>query len=377
MSKIKYILLMLIALIPFNVKATDEYTEPQFGGSEAFCTRYYQDRNISTNGIAYFSYCMKATCENRKYNVNYYYSTSELRTNNMIVSCTNGNNNPYVKLHKNGCNEYGTCDVPGDVKYCSTIWMYDCSRNSDGTIFGTTKKTTKKTTQTKKTTRKTTQKSTETTEVKISTKLKSLSLSKGSILFNSDTYEYVLNLKEEDMSVEVIAVPEDSKATIEVKNNTNLMDGSVIEIIVNAPNSESSVYKLNVKKEIILSGNANLKSLSVQGYDLVFNNKITDYTLVINEEDKTIDINYETEDDKSNVKVDNNNNLTNGSKVTITVTAEDGTVKYYYINILVKAKSNALGVIFIIIMILAILAGAYYLYKKLVLSKSGDKYEYE
>ena len=59
--------------------------------------------------------------------------------------------------------------------------------------------------------------------------------------------------------------------------------------------------------------------------------------------------------------------------------AEDGTVKYYYINILVKAKSNALGIIFIIIIIiiLVILAGAYYLYKKLVLSKSGDKYEYE
>lgn len=375
MNKIKYILLMLILLIPFNVRATDEYTEPQFGGSEAVCTRYYQDKNISTNGIAYFSYCMKATCENRKYNVNYYYSTSELRNNNMIVSCTNGNSNPYVKLHKNGCNEYGTCGVSGDVKYCSTIWMYDCSKNSDGTLYGTTKKTQ---TQTKKTTKKTTQKTTQTTtETIISTKLKSISLSKGSIIFNSDTYEYILNLKEEDMSVEVSAIPEDSKATIEIKNNTNLMDGSVIEIVVNAPNSESTTYKLNVKKEIILSGNANLKSLSVSGYDLVFNNKITDYTLVINEEDTTLNINYEVEDDNANVKIDNNSNLTNGSKVTISVIAEDGTVKYYYINILVKAKSNALGIIFIIIMILAILAGAYYLYKKLVLSKSGDKYEYE
>ena len=51
--------------------------------------------------------------------------------------------------------------------------------------------------------------------------------------------------------------------------------------------------------------------------------------------------------------------------------------EYYYINIKVEEKSNSLGIIFIIILVLAIIAGAYYLYKKLVLSKSGDKYEYE
>jgi len=376
MNKIKYIFLMLLILIPISVSAANEYSEAKYGGTLSQCTGEYQDSNISTNGIAYFSYCMQATCQNSKYNISYFYSTSELKNNNMIVKCTNGNNNPYVKLHKNGCNNYGTCSKQGDIQYCSTIWMYDCSKNTDGTTYGVTKPTqtkTKKPTQTKKTTEKTS----ETTEAKISTKLKSLSLSKGSIVFDAQTYEYILNLKEEDTNVEVTAVPEDSKATIEVKNNTNLVDGSVIEVIVTASNNESTIYKLTVKKEIILSGNANLKSLNVTGYDLIFNNKITDYTLVINEEDKSININYETEDEKASVKVDNNVNLTNGSKVTISVTAEDGTVKYYYINILVKAKSNTLGIIFIIILILAILAGAYYLYKKLVLSKSGDKYEYE
>ena len=38
---------------------------------------------------------------------------------------------------------------------------------------------------------------------------------------------------------------------------------------------------------------------------------------------------------------------------------------------------DIIKILFIIILILAILAGAYYLYKKFVGSKTGDKYEYE
>ena len=52
---------MLFVLMPISVFATNEYSEAKFGGTEALCTGEYQDRNISTSGIAYFSYCMKAT----------------------------------------------------------------------------------------------------------------------------------------------------------------------------------------------------------------------------------------------------------------------------------------------------------------------------
>lgn len=380
-----FIIFVLLIVFPLKINATNEYSEALYGGTVTQCTSNYQDRNVITSGIAYFSFCMKATCgSNNNYGISYYYNNQELKDNNMIVKCTNGNKNPYIRLHKNSCNNYTSCSNVGEIKYCSSIWMYDCSKNGDGTKFGTsvitnkptsTKKTTKRTT--KRTSKITTEKTTETTTVVISTKLKSLDLSKGSVTFDKDIYEYSITLKEEENYIDITAIPEDSNATIEVKNNNDLKDGSVIEIIVSAPNSESTIYKINVKKEIILSGNANLKNLTVTGYDMSFNSKITDYTLVIDEEDKFLNINYETEDDKAEVKVNNNENLTNGSKVTISVTAEDGTVKYYYINILVKAKSNALGILFIIILILAILAGAYYVYKKFVLSKSGDKYEYE
>ena len=379
MNKMKLVLMILFVfvLLPFNVNAANEYSNALYGGTVSECTKSYQDKNISSNGIAYFSYCMKAVCENNyKYGINYYYSTSELKKYDMIVKCTNGNSKPYVVLHKNGCTNYNSCNKIGDTKYCSTIWKYDCTRNSDGSLYGTkkttTKKTTRKTVQTKITTT-----TTETTTVVASNKLQSLMISKGIIDFNNEVYEYNITIGEDDNFIDVNALPEDVNATVEVRNNDNLVDGSVIEIIVNAPNNESSIYRINVAKEKKLSSNANLKSLNVTGYDLMFNNQTTTYTLLINEEDKVLDINYEVEDETATVRIDNNENLTSGSKITITIEAEDGTAKYYYIDIFVKAKSNAFGIVFIIIIILAVLAGAYYIYKKLISGKSGDKYEYE
>lgn len=377
MNKFKTILISLITLLifPNYVNGTNENSNVWYGNNEHTCTSTYQDRNVSTSNIAYFSYCMKATCEsNRKYNLSYYYDSNELKNKNMIVNCLNGNKDPYTTLYKNGCSNYGTCDKVNNVKYCSTIWKYDCSKKSDGTSFTTTT-TTKKTT--KRTTKYTTKITTTEPTTIISTKLTSLSLSKGSIVFNSDTYEYTITLKEEDTNVEVTAIPEDNRASVEVKNNTNLIDGSVIEIIVTSTNNTSSTYKINVKKEVKLSNNANLKSLTITGYELGFKNVIKDYTLVIDESDKELDIKYETEHEKAIVDITNNNNLTNGSKITIMVIAEDGTTNYYYINTLIKEKSNVLGIIFIIVIVLAILAGAYYLYMKFIKNKGGDKYEYE
>ena len=361
----------MILILPLHVSATNESSNVWFGDNSYTCTSSYQDKNVSTNGIAYFSYCMKATCEsNGRYNISYYYNSQERKNKNMIVNCLNGNKDPYTVIQKNGCSNYGTCDKVNNIKYCSTIWKYDCSKKSDGSSFTTTtKKTTSK--------RRVTTTTTTTTTAVISTKLKSISLSEGSIDFNSDVYEYNISIKDEISNIDITAIPEESTSTVEVKNNTNLVDGSVISILVTATNGSNSEYKIKVTKEKTLSNNANLKSLSVVGYELGFKKNIKDYTLIIDEEDKELDFKYETEEESTIVDITNNQNLKSGSKITIMVVAEDGTSNYYYINILVKEKSNMLGIIFIIIIILAILAGAYYVYKKFIKPRSEAKYEYE
>ena len=259
---------------------------------------------------------------------------------------------------------------------------YDCGRNSNGSSYTTT---TKKTT-TKKRTTKTTTTTTNTTITTASTttaivenpKLKYLNLSDGKITFDPNNYDYSITVDADVNNITVTAVPEDNNSRVEVKGNNNIVDGGIIFIFVTSDNGSVSEYKINVKKSVKLSSNAHLKSLTVTEYsELNFSSNINDYTIVIDEDVKTLNIDYKEEDDKATVIVQGNENLANGSKITITVSAEDGTVNYYYINILVKAKSNFLGILFIIILIIAVLAGGYYLYKKFVKSKEGDKYEYE
>ena len=48
------------------------------------------------------------------------------------------------------------------------------------------------------------------------------------------------------------------------------------------------------------------------------------------------------------------------------IRAKNGTTNTYNIDVKVKKKSNFIKILFIIILILSILAGAYYIYKKFV-----------
>lgn len=92
------------------------------------------------------------------------------------------------------------------------------------------------------------------------------------------------------------------------------------------------------------SGNANLKSLEVLGSDgsevtlsPIFTSNIYEYDASVPGRVKMISINAIMEDEKANMVISNNANeeLISGenNKITITVTAEDGTKKAYVINI--------------------------------------------
>lgn len=332
--------------------------------------------SIKVDGVASFTYCVQAKCElkNGQYTINTIYNNP-----NIGVICNNGNRNPYYDNNsvsstcklKNGevCN-------PGEAEACTVTFKYDCSRTSTGAKFTTTKKTTRRRITSKSTTTITTT----TTVQKSNTKLKSITLSTGSIEFNPDTYQYNIEVVDTVNTINVAAVPEDSTSKVQVNGNTNITNGSVISILVTGTDNSSSFYKITVKKneEKELSNNAYLEELSIENYTIPFDSKINDYSLTIDNGVTELNINYKTQDEKATVSITGNNNLQNGSKINIKVTAEDGTENNYILNITVKKQSNFIKVLFIIILILALLAGAYYVYIKFVKNrKSGDKYEYE
>lgn len=92
------------------------------------------------------------------------------------------------------------------------------------------------------------------------------------------------------------------------------------------------------------SNNANLKTLVIKGDDdsdvsitPVFNPGIYEYSATVSGTVKTVQINATMEDAKSNMVMSNNANeeliAGENNKITITVTAEDGTKKAYVLNI--------------------------------------------
>lgn len=370
----KKILLFLISMMfmPLVTFASNVYS----GKSVNECTRDFQSQSISINNDIEFSHCMEYNCKS---------GSTKYYTSNR-VTCNNGNSDPYHEIRASGINNLSCTSSEkskGEIKYYSIIMYYDCNRKSNGNSFTTTTKTTTKRTTSRVTTTRpiTSNRTTTTTEAPrvVNTKLSSITLSDGEIDFKEDVFEYSVNVDVNIDFIDVKVVPVDANNKVEITGNTNVVNGSIIVIKVIGSDNSSTEYKINVIKEekTVLSSNSKLKSLKVDEYDLSFNSKVNNYTLYIDEGVNELNIDYEAEDSKSTVLISGNSDLTEGSRVTVKVIAEDGTETDYSIDIKIKKKSNLLKILFIIILILSIVAGGYYIYKKVMNGRSGDKYEYE
>ena len=169
-----------------------------------------------------------------------------------------------------------------------------------------------------------------------STYLSSLSLSSGIIDFDKNTFEYETKVLYEIENIEVLAVPEDESSKVTIKGNENLKVGdNYITVTVTAENKEKKSYVIKVTRlneGETLGDNANIKNITIKGYDLQFDPEKTDYKLVIKNEDQ-LSINVEMEDENATYEIEGNENLKDGSIITIKTTSPDQTNKEYTINI--------------------------------------------
>lgn len=193
--------------------------------------------------------------------------------------------------------------------------------------------------------------------------LSKLSLSSGNIPFDKETLEYETTVLYEVDKIELDIETEDSKAKYEVKGNDKLVVGeNIIAIKVTAENESTKEYKIKVirkEESEVLSNNSNLSNLIVEGYQIDFSSNKYEYNLKINEE-TTLNITYETEDESSTVTIYGNKDLKNESLIRVKVTAEDGTETEYKIRIEKEEKSKLLyiiigGAILLIIIIIVII----------------------
>ena len=169
---------------------------------------------------------------------------------------------------------------------------------------------------------------------------KSSDVSLNKVVLNDDEIpiQDIMSYETKEESVSLIVVTNDSKsiATYDSLVDLNIGNNEVI-INVTAEDGTNKNYLLNINRIRNLSSNNNA-IIRVDNEVINFNNGESAVINVLSSVDK-LDIDYTLEDNKAKAKIIDNNLKEGENKVIIRVTAENGDVKDYIINV---DKSNFL-----------------------------------
>lgn len=196
--------------------------------------------------------------------------------------------------------------------------------------------------------------------------LKSLVIGGTNISFSQSILDYEANVEYDTDKITIEAVAVDSKSKVTIPTNLDLTVGrNEFLVTVIAEDGSTKVYKIIVNRKeegITISNNNNLVSLEIEDHNIDFNKDTYDYEVTTNLD--ILEIKALAEDEKAKIEIIGNENLENGSKIIVRVTAEDGSTKEYNINIIKKQQSNALGFIIGGIVVVIALVGTFIFVKR-------------
>ena len=156
--------------------------------------------------------------------------------------------------------------------------------------------------------------------------------------FNKNTTSYTLNVKKDVTSIKVNATLESNKSSF-VKHygprTVNLSYGeNTIQVQVKSEAEGIKKYTIKVTREDDRSTNNYLKTLNVSAGDFTFDKKTLNYSFSVSNDTTSIKVIATPEDNKSKVDGAKTYNLKEGqNKITITVTAESGSVRKYTLQV--------------------------------------------
>lgn len=192
-------------------------------------------------------------------------------------------------------------------------------------------------------------------KAKPDTTLKALSLSNIDIEYKKEILDYEVNIPYSIDTTTIKAIANDSLAKVEIAMDEFFVVGeNFIEIkVTNQEASDTYVIKVN-RLERVDETIGNLEKLIVNNYKLDFKSDIYNYDLVFKQIPKKLNLSYQA-DSKAKVKVENNENLEDGSCVLIKVILDDGVFKTYKLNILLDEKEEYNKVLLIVLIILLVI----------------------
>lgn len=206
--------------------------------------------------------------------------------------------------------------------------------------------------------------------------LKSLVSSIGALEFKSNVYDYEFTIPYTASTVELSITPNDMRATYDVIGLGDLSVGNNSVIItVMAQDGTTTNYNLNIIRlsedetnEITyINDNNNLKNLEISGYPIKFSSDITEYRIYVNDF-SNLNIIALQDDENASINIIGNENLSNGSIVSIVVTASDGTNKEYKVivqtkdDVAVNTNNSLLIILVITGSIILVIGGTVFIY---------------
>jgi len=174
--------------------------------------------------------------------------------------------------------------------------------------------------------------------------LTSLSASPLDLGFGKNKTSYVFTVENNISSINIVAKANDSKASVTGTGTKTLNDyANVFYVTVTAENGSKKTYTITVNRKDKdgnlgnLSNDNNLKELIIEGFELQFSSDKTNYTIEIDNSIDNVVINASANDEKASVSINNIEQLKVGNNtIIIDVTAENGSVKTYTINVIRK-----------------------------------------
>ena len=163
--------------------------------------------------------------------------------------------------------------------------------------------------------------------------------------FAADTLSYSMEVENSVNELDVKALANDSKATVEVVGNKDLKPGmNTISIKVVAEDGTTKIYTINVNKKdvtttttkVAKSSNNYLSNILLANGELSpkFARNTQAYDIKIPRNVDKLDMKVYAEDSKAKITINGNENLKIGNNlITIQVTAEDGQVRIYTLNV--------------------------------------------
>lgn len=201
--------------------------------------------------------------------------------------------------------------------------------------------------------------------------LAKLKIDENTLITTTDTNVEITSLKVNGEAVDVKEVPfkhkveysvteakvevelSDKNSTYEVYGGNKLLAGdNEITIVVTTQDKKTYSYKLIVTRK---QTSNYLENLSVKNNSITFEKTKQTYTIKVNNKTNKLDLSAIAEDKNAEVKIKGNDNLKNGSKVTIEVKGQDGKIRIYTLDVQ-KTGSVDIKIIVALLVTLIILA---------------------